>query len=93
VRLPPQAVRKSGRGVCAGIYMSDLPSFLYRLIWEEGQLLSVASLTRQDWLGLLRLTLGMCIVASATRYKLAQARQALAHHRAGQFEGAALPVP
>src|SRR5690606_16019878 len=43
-----KAVRKGGRVVCAGIHMSDIPSFPYSLLWEERQLMSVANLTRQD---------------------------------------------
>ena len=43
-----RAVRKGGRVVCAGIHMSDIPSFPYRLLWEERQIVSVANLTRAD---------------------------------------------
>ena len=42
------AVRKGGRVVCAGIHMSDIPSFPYRLLWEERSVVSVANLTRAD---------------------------------------------
>jgi propanol-preferring alcohol dehydrogenase len=48
VPLALKAVRKGCRVVCAGIHMSDIPSFPYRLLWEERQLVSVANLTRQD---------------------------------------------
>ena len=48
-----RAVRKGGRVVCAGIHMSDIPGFPYRLLWEERQLVSVANLTRQDGLDFL----------------------------------------
>ena len=48
VPLALKAVRKGGRVVCAGIHMSDIPSFPYELLWEERQLVSVANLTRQD---------------------------------------------
>ena len=48
-----RAVRKGGRVVCAGIHMSDIPSFPYRLLWEERQVVSVANLTRQDGLDFL----------------------------------------
>ena len=47
VPLALRAVRKGGRVVCAGIHMSDIPSFPYRILWEERQLLSVANLTRK----------------------------------------------
>ena len=93
VPLALQAVRKGARVVCAGIHMSDIPSFPYRLLWEERQLLSVANLTRQDGLDFLRLAPGMGIVTSVTRYKLAQANEALADLRGGRFEGAAVLVP
>jgi propanol-preferring alcohol dehydrogenase len=45
-----RAVRKGGRVICAGIYMSDIPSFPYNLLWQERQLVSVANLTLQDGL-------------------------------------------
>lgn len=88
-----QAVRKGGRVVCAGIHMSDIPAFPYRLLWEERQLLSVANLTRQDGLDFLRLAPEMGIVTSVTRYKVDQANQALADLRAGRFDGAAVLLP
>ena len=93
VPMALRAVRKGGRVVCAGIHMSDIPSFAYRLLWEERQLVSVANLTRQDGLDFLRLAPGMGIVTKTTRYPLAQANQALADLRAGRFEGAAVLVP
>jgi len=87
------AVRKGGRVVCAGIHMSDIPSFPYRLLWEERQLVSVANLTRQDGIDFLRLAPAMGIVTQTTRYPLNQANQALADLRAGRFDGAAVLVP
>mgnify|MGYP000524097187 CR=1 FL=1 len=88
-----RAVRKGGRVVCAGIHMSDIPGFPYRLLWEERQLLSIANLTRQDGLDFLRLAPEMGIVTSVTRYPLTQANQALADLRAGRFDGAAVLLP
>ena len=93
VPLALKAVRKGGRVVCAGIHMSDIPSFHYSLLWEERQLLSVANLTRQDGLDFLSLAPGVGIVTKTTRYPLKQANQALADLRAGRFEGAAVLVP
>ncbi len=93
VPLALQAVRKGGRVVCAGIQMSDIPGFPYRLLWEERQLLSVANLTRQDGLDFLRLAPRMEIVTKVTRYPILQANQALADLRAGRFEEAAVLVP
>jgi propanol-preferring alcohol dehydrogenase len=88
-----KAVRKGGRVVCAGIHMSDIPSFPYRILWEERQLVSVANLTRQDGLDFLTLAPKVGIVTKTTRYPLQQANQALADLRAGRFEGAAVLVP
>jgi propanol-preferring alcohol dehydrogenase len=94
--LAPQAlkvVRKGGRVVCAGIHMSDIPSFQYRILWEERQLVSVANLTRQDGLDFLKLAPQLGIVTKTTIYPLVEANEALADLRAGRFEGAAVLVP
>lgn len=93
VPLALEAVRKGGRVVCAGIHMSDIPSFPYRLLWEERQLVSVANLTRQDGIDFLRLAPQIGIVTQTTRYPLTEANLALADLRAGNFEGAAVLVP
>jgi len=88
-----KAVHKGGRVVCAGIHMSDIPSFPYRVLWEERQLVSVANLTRQDGLDFLHLAPEVAIVTATTRYPLNEANQALADLRAGRFDGAAVLVP
>lgn len=93
VPLALKAVRKGGRVVCAGIHMSDIPSFPYRVLWEERQLLSVANLTRQDGLDFLARVPEIGIVTKTTTYPLQQANAALADLRAGRFEGAAVLVP
>lgn len=93
IPLALKAVRKGGRVVCAGIHMSDIPSFPYQLLWEERQIVSVANLTRQDGLDFLRLAPEMGIVTQTTVYPLKQANQALADLRAGRFVGAAVLVP
>jgi propanol-preferring alcohol dehydrogenase len=93
VPLALKAVRKGGRVVCAGIHMTDIPSFPYAVLWEERQLVSVANLTRQDGLDFLRLAPEIGIVTHTTPYRLNQANQALADLRAGRFEGAAVLVP
>ena len=93
VPLALKAVRKGGRVVCGGIHMSDIPSFPYRWLWEERQIVSVANLTRQDGLDFLRQAPEMGIVTQTTRYPLQQANQALADLRAGRFEGAAVLMP
>jgi propanol-preferring alcohol dehydrogenase len=88
-----KAVRKGGRVVCAGIHMSDIPSFPYRLLWEERELLSVANLTRRDAIDFLRLAPQVGIVTHTTRYPLREANQALHDLRNGNFEGAAVLTP
>jgi propanol-preferring alcohol dehydrogenase len=93
VPLALRAVRKGGRVVCAGIHMSDFPSFPYQLLWEERQLLSVANLTRQDGLDFLQIAPQIGIVTTTTRYSLQDANQALGYLRAGRFEGAAVLIP
>jgi propanol-preferring alcohol dehydrogenase len=88
-----KAVRKGGRVVCAGIHMSDIPSFPYSLLWEERELLSVANLTRQDGIDFLSKAPAMGIVLTTTTYPLQKANEALADLRAGRFNGAAVLVP
>ncbi|HMI20810.1 MAG TPA: zinc-dependent alcohol dehydrogenase family protein [Sphingomonas sp.] len=88
-----KAVRKGGRVVCAGIHMSDIPSFQYQTLWEERELVSVANLTRQDGLDFLALAPEIGIVTHTTAYPLRQANEALEDLRAGRFEGAAVLVP
>jgi len=92
VPLALKAIRKGGRVVCAGIHMSDIPSFPYRLLWEERQIVSVANLTRSDGIEFLRLVPKIGIVTQTTLYPLIQANRALADLRAGRFEGAAVLV-
>jgi propanol-preferring alcohol dehydrogenase len=88
-----KAVRKGGRVVCAGIHMSDIPQFPYRLLWEERQLVSVANLTRQDGLDFFRVVPEIGIETHTTRYPLAQANVALDDLRNGRLQGAAVLVP
>ena len=87
------AVRKGGVVVCAGIHMSDIPSFPYRLLWEERQIISVANLTRQDGLEFLAFATEAGIETQITTYPLDQANSALADLRAGRLEGAAVLLP
>jgi propanol-preferring alcohol dehydrogenase len=93
VPLALKALRKGGRVVCAGIHMSDIPSFSYDLLWEERQILSVANLTRQDGIDFLKLAADIGIVTQTTTYPLTEANRALDDLRAGRFEGAAVLVP
>ena len=87
------AVKKGGRVVCGGIHMSDIPSFPYRLLWEERQVVSVANLTRQDAREFLSIAPRAGIRMHVTRYALEDANRALDDLRAGRFEGAAVLIP
>lgn len=88
-----RAVRKRGRVVCAGIYMSDIPSFPYMDLWGERQIVSVANLTRQDATNFLRLAPHIGIQTHTRIYPLAKANDALADLRRGAIEGAAVLQP
>jgi len=93
VPLALRAVRKGGRVVCAGIHMSDIPSFPYRWLWGERQIRSVANLTRADADAFLKIAPQAGIVSHVTRYSLADANAALDDLRAGRLTGAAVLVP
>jgi propanol-preferring alcohol dehydrogenase len=86
------AVKKGGRVVCGGIHMSDIPSFPYRLLWEERQVVSVANLTRADAHEFLALAPRADIRTRVIRYPLESANEALADLRAGRLQGAAVLV-
>jgi alcohol dehydrogenase, propanol-preferring len=79
--------------VCAGIHMSDIPSFPYSILWEERQLVSVANLTRRDGVEFLRLAPQLGVETTTRIYRLKDANAALADLRAGAFDGAAVLVP
>lgn len=85
-----QAVRKGGSVVCAGIHMSDIPSFPYAWLWGERRIVSVANLTRQDGLDFMRIAAEVPLQVHTARYALAQANEALADLRFGRFGGAAV---
>jgi len=87
------ALKKGGRVVCGGIHMSDIPSFPYRLLWEERQLVSVANLTRRDAYEFLAIAPRAGIKMQVTRYPLGEANAALTDLREGRFEGAAVLIP
>jgi propanol-preferring alcohol dehydrogenase len=88
-----KAVKKGGRVVCGGIHMSDIPSFPYRLLWEERQIVSVANLTREDAREFLALAALAGVKTQTTQYPLARANEALADLREGRLQGAAVLVP
>ena len=82
-----------GTVVCAGIHMSDIPAFPYRLLWQERVVRSVANLTRQDAHDLLVVAGRVPIRTHVTPIPLAEANRALSALRAGQIEGAAVLIP
>ncbi len=87
------AVRPGGTVVCGGIHMSDIPSFPYRLLWEERVVRSVANLTRRDAEEFLELAPRVPVRTTVTLYPLADAQRALDDLRAGRLTGAAVVVP
>lgn len=90
VPLALRAVRKGGTVVCAGIHMSDIPSFPYDILWEERCLRSVANLTREDGREFLTLAHLTPLETHAETYPLERANEALADLREGRFSGAAV---
>jgi propanol-preferring alcohol dehydrogenase len=94
--LVPEALSRVAAGglvVCAGIHMSDIPSFAYRLLWEERVLRSVANLTRRDGREFLALAASTPLRMHVRPYPLADANRALADLREGRLSGAAVLVP
>lgn len=94
--LLPEALRRivpGGVVVCAGIHMSDIPSFPYRLLWEERSIRSVANLTRVDAQEFLTLAGEIPIRTHVREYALSDANQALDDLRAGRLSGAAVLIP
>ena len=94
--LVPVALRhlvKGGVVVCAGIYMSDVPAFPYALLWGERSIRSVANLTRRDGLEFLELAPRVPVCTEVVPFALADANEALAQLRRGEFQGAAVLRP
>ncbi len=94
--LVPAALRATARGgvvVCAGIHMSDIPSFPYELLWEERVVRSVANLTRRDGEEFLALAPRIPVRTEIEELPLEHANEALARLRAGAVRGAAVLVP
>ena len=88
-----KAVRKGGVVVCGGIHMSDIPSFPYRLLWEERVLRSVANLTRDDAREFLALAPQVPVRCATVIYPLERANEALDDLRHGRVSGAGVLVP
>jgi propanol-preferring alcohol dehydrogenase len=94
--LVPQALKQLGPGgtvVCAGIHMTDIPSFPYDDLWMERQIRSVANLTRDDGHELLELAAQIPVRTTVTTYPLEQTERALADLRSGAFTGTAVVIP
>ena len=94
-KLVPAALKAVSKGavvVCAGIHMSDIPSFAYQILWEERVLLSVANLTRQDGEEFLALAPQIPIQTEVTAFPLTKANEALNALRSGKINGAAVLV-
>ncbi len=85
-------VDRGGRVVSAGIHMSDIPSFPYRLLWEERSMHSVANLTRQDGEEFFETIKEVMVRTKVNPYPLEEANRALDDLRNGRFEGAAVLV-
>src|SRR5260221_1019487 len=86
-------VVKGGAVICAGIHMSDIPSVPYALLWGERTIRSVANLTRADGDDFMRIAAEVPIAATVTRFRLAEANDALAGLREGRLTGAAVILP
>jgi propanol-preferring alcohol dehydrogenase len=93
VPLALRAVRKGGRVVCAGIHMSDIPSFPYEILWGERQLLSVANLTRRDGIEFFEVAALAGIKTHTSVFPLREANEVLSKLRAGRITGAAVLQP
>jgi propanol-preferring alcohol dehydrogenase len=91
--LVPQALRAVAKGgvvVCAGIHMSDIPSFPYSILWGERALVSVANLTRKDGEQLFEILRHVHVRPAVRTYPLAQANDAIRDLRSGSVEGSAV---
>jgi len=93
VPLALRAVRKGGRVVCAGIHMSDIPTFPYNILWGERQIISVANLTRKDGIDFLAFAANADMQIHTTVFPLTEANEALARLRDGRLVGAAVLRP
>ncbi len=85
-----KAVDKGGTVVCAGIHMSNIPSFPYEILWEERVVRSVANLTRQDGEEFLKITPQVPVETEVQTFPLEAANEALNQLRDGEIEGAAV---
>ena len=93
VPLALASLRPGGTVVCAGIHMSDIPSFPYSLLWEERSIRSVANLTRDDGAEFMRVAAEVRITVETEVLPLAEAGRALELLRSGRVHGTAVLVP
>jgi len=94
--LVPAALAATARGgtvICAGIHMSDIPGFPYRLLWGERSVRSVANLTRADGRAFLALAATLPLAVRVEAFPLSRANEALARLRSGAVSGAAVLTP
>jgi propanol-preferring alcohol dehydrogenase len=87
-----RALAKGGVVVCAGIHMSDIPSFPYELLWGERMIRSVANLTRQDGTDFLELAPRVPVKTDIETFPLEDANEALERLRSGRLQGTAVLV-
>src|SRR3954464_6666874 len=88
-----RAVAKGGTVVCAGIHMSDIPSFPYEILWGERVVRSVANLTRQDGIEFMRVAPEVPVRTQVEAFPLERANEALDNLRAGRVRGATAIIP
>ncbi len=88
-----RAVVKGGAVVCAGIHMSQIPTFPYDILWGERRIVSVANLTRRDAVEFLALAPRIPVTTAVETFPLEEANQALARLREGRISGAAVLLP
>lgn len=88
IPLALKNIRKGGTVVCAGIHMSDIPSFPYEILWGERHLCSVANLTRKDGEDFLKIAPQIPIETQVHLYPLEKVNEALEDLRMGRFTGA-----
>jgi alcohol dehydrogenase, propanol-preferring len=93
VPIALNATIKGGSVICAGIHMSNIPTFPYRLLWEERKVRCVANLTRKDGVAFLALAPTIPIRTRIEVFSLAEANHAIAKLRAGSLKGTAVLVP
>jgi propanol-preferring alcohol dehydrogenase len=93
VPIALRALAKGGIVVCAGIHMSDIPSFQYDWLWGERMIRSVANLTRRDAEEFLALAPRVPVQTEVEQFPLAAANDALAALRSGRIRGAAVLLP